>query len=96
MMQKIDHIKKPDDLRQPGIEMTDELKHIQVPGEQSCRTLPKVRCPVKGTKYCVFSITRVTPVETDYACPACGVVIKKDVFTTAGWKTLVLDKKHRP
>jgi hypothetical protein len=93
MMQKRDHIKKPDSLCS-GIEMTEDIKCIRVPEGQSCKTLPRVLCPEKEAEFCVFNIIQITPVEMDYACPACGKVIKRDVFTTGGWKTLVLDKSH--
>lgn len=92
-MQKRDHIKNPDK-PSAGIDVTDEMRRISVPGGQSCRTLPRVRCPDRGGEFCVFNLVQVTPVETDYSCPACGKVVKRDVFTTTGWKTLVLDRRH--
>jgi len=93
MMQKRDHIKKPDKPLN-GIDMTEDMRHISVPQGQSCQTLPTVRCPDKDGRFCVYNIIHITPVETEYACPACGKVVKRDVFTTGGWKTLFLDRSH--
>lgn len=93
MANKIDHLKHPDHSRLPGFLMSEELKNIRVPG-QTCDTMPKVQCPVSSGTYCVYDITEVMPEEIDYKCPACGTMVKKDVLTTSGWKTLVLDMRH--
>ncbi len=95
-MRKNDRLRNPDMASRPDIHLTEEMRRLPMPKEQSCRAFPKVKCPVKGSEYCVYDLRRITPVETDYACPACGEVIKKDVFTTGGWKTLVLDRRHEP
>ena len=77
----------------PDVRLTGDMRHVPV-RDPGCARLPKVKCPVRDGEYCLFSLVRITPVEMDYACPACGEVVKKDVLTTGGWKTLVLDRKH--
>jgi hypothetical protein len=93
MRQKKDYIRKPDMVSEPDIRLTDEMRRLPLKKE-GCVNLPRVKCPVKDGEYCLYDITRITPSETDYACPSCGQVVKKDVFTTGGWKTLVLDRRH--
>lgn len=78
----------------PDIRMTDKMRRMPLPKGQGCVNLPRVKCPVKDGEYCLYDIIRITPAEIDYACPSCGEVVKKDVFTMDGWKTLLLDKRH--
>ena len=89
-----DHSKKPAAESPPDIHLTDAMRRVPISKGQDCAKLPSVKCPVKNGYYCLFIIVNITPVETDYACPSCGEVVKKDVFTMGGWKTLVLDRRH--
>jgi len=88
------NLKKPAVASPPDVRLTDEMRRMPVPKGQNCVTLPRVKCPVKDDEYCPYDIILITPAGMDYACPSCGEVVKKDVFTTGGWKTRVLDRRH--